>query len=157
MKKGRNCVSIATFTGNRHRLYLNSLPVNSALQRIEKLEKRFDRVCVELEDEKNKNLYLQAQLQPMQEAGAEDKEVGLGPVFMDEARFTMSPVVDTFACAVARQNALAVQVTAKFGNDSATTAAMQKITRRKSLPSEAEDQGGFHFIRGVFGARTFTV
>ena len=145
------------FHGQQPQVLLKLLPVNSALRWIEKLEKRFDQVCVELEDEKNKHVYLQAQLQPMQEARAEHKEIGLGPVFMDDARFTMSPVVDTFACAVARQNALAVQVTAKFGNDNATTAAVQKITRRKSLPCEAEDQGGFHFIRGVFGARAFTV
>ena len=62
-------------------------------------------------------------------------------------------VADTYACAVARQNALAAQVIAKFGIDSATGVAR---TRRKSLPSEAEDQGGFHFIREVFGARAFT-
>lgn len=127
------------------------------MRQIKKLEKQLVRVLTELESEKNKNLYLQAQLQPLQEARAEDKEIGLIPVFMDEARFTVSPVEDTFACAIARRNALAVQVIAKFGNDSATTEAMQGITRHKSLPSEAEDRGGFHFIRGVFGTRAFTV
>ncbi len=135
-----------------------SLPVNSALRRIEKLEKRFDQACAELEDEENKNLYLQAQLQPMQEARAQDKEIGQAQDFMDEPRFTMSPVEDTYACAIARQNALAVQVRAKFGNDTVSKAAMQRIiTRRESLPSEAEDRGRFHFLREVFGARAFTV
>lgn len=145
------------FRCNSHMFYQQSLPVNSALRQIEKLEKRLDRVRTELEREKNKNLYLQAQLQPLQEARAEDKETGLIPVFMDEARFTTSPVDDTYACTVARRNALAVQVTAKFGNDTATTEAMQVFTGRKSLPNEVEDQGGFHFIRGVFGTRAFTV
>ncbi len=128
------------------------------MRRIKKLEKRFDQACAELEEEKNKNLYLQAQLQPMQEARAEDKEIGHAQGFMDEPRFTMSPVDDTYACAIARQNALAVQVRAKFRNDTVSKAAMQRIiTRRESLPSEAEDRGRFHFIREVFGARAFTV
>ena len=127
------------------------------MRQIKKLEKQLDRVLTELEGEKNKNLYLQAQLQPLQEARVEDKEIGLISVFMDEARFTVSPVVDTFACAVARRNALAVQIKAKFVNDNTTTEAMQGITRRKSLPSEAEDRGGLHFRRGVFGTRAFTV
>ena len=46
---------------------------------------------------------MQAQLQPIQEARAEDEEMGLCLVFMDEARFNMSPVEDTYACAVARR------------------------------------------------------
>lgn len=70
---------------------------------------------------------MQAQLQPIQEARAEDKEMGLCPVFMDEAHFTMLPIEDTYACAVARQNALAVQVTAKFATDSATTTRVDNL------------------------------
>ena len=128
------------------------------MRRIEKLEKRFDQACAELEDEKDKNLYLQAQLQPMQETCAEDKKIGQAQVYMGEPCFTRSPVNDTFACAIARQNALAVQVRAKFGNEIVSKTAMQRIrTRRESLPSEAEDRGRFHFIREVFGARAFTV
>lgn len=126
------------------------------MRQIKNLEKHLDQVRAKLEDEKNKNLYLQAQLQPVQEAQAETEEIGMVPAFIDEPHFTMSPVVDTYACAIARQNALAVQVAARFENDSATTEAIQGITGRKSLPGEAEDQGGFHFIQGVFGTRALT-
>lgn len=158
MTKERNCVIFSSFWSNSQSP--KSTPVSSALRRIQKLEKRLDRVCAELEGEKNKNRYMQAQLQSMHEARAEDGEIVLCSVFMDEACFIMSPNEDTYACAVARQKALAVQVTTRFGNDSATAAkteGLQGINRRKSLPSEEEDQRTFHFIRGVFGARALTV
>lgn len=83
--------------------------------------------------------------------------IGLTPVFFDEARFTTSPVVDTYACAIARQNALAIQVMAKFESNSTATVATEGIVRRKSLAGEAEDQGRFHFIREVFSTRAYTV
>lgn len=49
---------------------------------------------------------------------------------MDEARFTMSPVSDAYACVAARQNALAVEVRAKFRNDSAITEAIPRGASR---------------------------
>ncbi|CAD6592287.1 MAG: hypothetical protein ASARMPRED_006156 [Alectoria sarmentosa] len=131
--------------------------INSALRQIKKLEKRLDRVRIKLEDNGNEELYLQAQLQPMQEARAKYKEIGQAPVFMDEACFTVWPADDTYACAVARRKALAAQVIAKSGNDITITEALQGIAMRKSLPNEAEDQGCFHFMRGIFGTRAFTV
>ncbi|CAF9903881.1 MAG: hypothetical protein ALECFALPRED_003025 [Alectoria fallacina] len=129
--------------------------INSALRQIKKLE--IDRVRIKLEDKRNERLYLQAQLQPMQEARAKNKEIRQAPVFKDEARFTMWPADDAYAGAVARRKALVAQVIAKSGNDSTTTEAMQVIARRKSLPNEAEDQWCFHFMRGIFGTRAFTV
>ena len=130
---------------------LKYLPVRSALQRFRKLEKRFDQVCAELKDEQNKNFYLQAQ-----EVRAEIKEIGPAPVSMNETRFTMSPVDDTYACAVAREKAFAAHFMTKFRNDNAAKEIIQGITRQESLPSKAEDQGRFHFIREVFGTRACT-
>ena len=75
---------------------------------------------------------------------------------MDETWFTMSPVDDTYACAVAREKAFAAHVTANSRNDNAAKEIMQGITRQESLPSKAEDQERFHFIREVFGARACT-
>ena len=115
------------------------------MRRIKKLEKRFDQACAELEDEKIKNLYLQAQLQSMQEARAEDKEIGQAQDFMDEPRFTMSPVDDTYACAIARQNALAVQVRAKFRNDTVSTAAMQRTGGASILSERCSVRGRLRY------------
>ena len=132
------------------------LPANSTLRNIKKLEKRLDQVRAELDGEKNKILYW---LQPTHEVRAEDKEIGLAPVFTDEVYFTMSPVDDTYACAVARQNALAAHVRANFRTESTNNAireAMHVTARRKSLPSETEDRGRFHFIREVFGKKAYT-
>ena len=132
------------------------LPANSTLRNIKKLEKRLDQVRAELEGEKNKILYW---LQPTHEVRAEEEEIRLAPVFTDEVYFTMSPVDDSYACAVARQNALAAHVRAQFRTEStnnATREAMHVTARRKSLPSETEDHGRFHFIREVFGKRAYT-
>ena len=75
---------------------------------------------------------------------------------MNETRFTVSPVDDTYACAVAREKALAAHFTAKFRNDNAAKEIMQGLTRQESLPGKAEDPGRFHFIREVFGTRACT-
>lgn len=91
-----------------------------------------------------------------QETRAEIKEIGPAPVSMNETLITMSPVADTYACAVAREKAFAAHFTVKFRNDSAAKEIMQGITRQESLPSKAEDQGRFHFIREVFGTRACT-
>ena len=99
------------------RILLKTLPVQLVFGRI--LEEQLDQIHTKLRTKRNENLDLKAQLQPTPEARAENKELGRGWVFVVRSRFAMSPVYGTYACAVARQDALTIQFIAKFGNDSA--------------------------------------
>ena len=119
------------------------------MRRIQKLEKRLDRVCAKLEDEKNKNLYMQAQLQTIQEARAEDEEMRLSSL---HGRGPLHYVANRgYLCLrCCTQNALAVQVAAKFATDSATTTRVDNLQISR-CPARQRT------MRGVCGARAFTV